>query len=83
MSTPLPGMPELPKRTPKKATVPGVRAVRTKADRLCQLCCEAIHRFGQQVAPYPRMARWRVSDGEVVQRLCEKHKAERCGGNSG
>lgn len=73
---PLPGMPEPPPRTPKAPRKPGVQAVRTRSSRLCEVCCEDIHRFGQAVAPYPRVARWRVSDGEVVQRMCESHKNE-------
>jgi len=80
MSQPLPGMPELPKRTPKPLKPGKVQAVRTRSTRLCEFCCEEIHRFGQAVAPFPRVARWRVSDGETVQRLCEAHKAERCNG---
>lgn len=78
MSEPLPGMPEPPPRTPKKARKPGVQAVRTRSTKLCEQCCEDIYRFGQAVAPLPRVARWRVSDGETVQRLCEGHKVRRC-----
>lgn len=78
---PLPGMPEPPPRRPKPPRKPGVQAVRTRSTRLCEQCCEDIVRFGQEVAPFPRVARWRVSDGESVQRLCEGHKVERC--NSG
>jgi hypothetical protein len=59
---------------------PEVKAVRTKVDRLCEVCCENIYRFGQEVAGPPRMARWRVSDGASVQRLCEGHKVRRCNG---
>ena len=80
MSTPLPGMPTPPPRTPKKPPKPGVRAVRLKADRLCERCCREIHALGAGVAPYPRPARWRVIDGDVVERLCEGHKVERCDG---
>jgi hypothetical protein len=78
---PLPGMPEPPPRRPKPPRKPGVQAVRTRSTKLCQQCTEEIHRFGQAVAPYPRLARWRVSDGETVERLCEAHKNQRC--NSG
>lgn len=78
MSTPLPGMPVPPKRTPKKVVKPGVRATRIKAGRLCERCCRNIHLFGISVAPYPRPARWRVTEGEVAERLCEGHKDDRC-----
>lgn len=56
------------------------RAVRTKADRMCHWCCEDVYRFGQNMVPAPRMARWRVTDGDVVERLCEGHKVKRCNG---
>lgn len=79
----LPGMPVPPPRKPRAERKPGVQAVRTRSLKLCQQCCEDIHRFGQEVAPYPRPARWRVSDGETVQRLCERHKVQRCDGNGG
>jgi hypothetical protein len=78
VSTPLPGMPEPPPRKPKAAQKPGVRVTRTRGGRLCDQCCHDIHTLGAQVAPYPRPARWRVVEGEVVERLCEAHKEERC-----
>jgi hypothetical protein len=76
VSAPLPGMPEPPPRTPKKPPKPGVRSVRIRTQRLCEICCRAIHELGIRVAPYPRVARWRVADGDVVTRMCEAHKVE-------
>lgn len=72
----LPGMPAPPPRA-RKDPKPGVRAHRTRATSLCELCCRLIHDVGVANAPYPRMARWRVVDGDTTLRLCEGHKEER------
>jgi hypothetical protein len=56
----------------------GIRATRIRAGRLCEQCCINIHLFGVGAAPYPRPARWRVTEGDVVQKLCEAHKDARC-----
>lgn len=77
MPEPLPGMPSPPPRM-KQAPKTGVRASRCRADWLCERCCQDIYRLGQASAPYPRPARWRVVEGDVVERLCEGHKVERC-----
>jgi len=82
VSTPLPGMPEPPPRKPKAAQKPGVRATRIKVQRLCEQCCRDIDAWGISVAPYPQAARWRVVEGDVAERLCEKHKVERCDADS-
>lgn len=79
MSAPLPGMPPRPLR-PAVPPKPGVRATRSKVSRLCEQCCRNIHLLGVTVAPYPRPARWRVVEGDVVERLCEAHKVVRCSG---
>lgn len=79
MSTPLPGMPEPPKkrRTPMP---PGVRAVRIHGFKgLCEQCCYLIHEKGVAAAPYPRLGRWRVTSPEGAARLCDGHKDERLG----
>lgn len=68
----LPGMPEPPARTNRRAT-PNVRASRTAQRHLCQRCCQLIHALGQAVAPYPRGGRWRFVDGETVTFLCDMH----------
>lgn len=81
MSAPLPGMPvPPPPLRPSVPPKPGVRATRTKVTRLCEQCCRDIHVLGVARAPYPRPSRWRVIDGEVVERLCEAHKVARCSG---
>lgn len=82
MSEPLPGMPEPPEPLLRKAVPakPGVRVSRIRPVRLCEVCCREIDVLGVMVAPFPRPARWRVVDGEVVQRLCEGHKAALCDG---
>jgi hypothetical protein len=73
---PLPGMPE-PPVAPMRKVPPGLRAVRTRPTQLCERCCYLIHLRGQDGAPYPRAARWRVSSPSGVQRLCDTHKDER------
>lgn len=80
MSAPLPGMPVPPPLRPSVPRKPGVRATRIKALRLCEQCCRDIHILGADVASYPRPARWRVVDAATEQRLCERHKVERCDG---
>lgn len=66
----------LPKRVPQSTTI---RATRIRGGRLCEWCCRLIHDFGQAGAPYPRLARWRVSTPDGTERLCEGHKDERLG----
>jgi hypothetical protein len=77
VSTPLPGMPDLPPASPKK-TVQGWQAAKVRTTRLCERCCRDIHRYGIEVAPYPRVARWRVTNEGISERLCEAHKVEAC-----
>lgn len=77
MSAPLPGMPELPPQSPTPPK-PGVHATRIGSGRLCERCCRDIHVYGPEVAAYPQPARWRVVEDEVAERLCERHKTERC-----
>lgn len=73
---PLPGMPEPPPLRMRKAP-PDMQAVRTRPTKLCERCCRLIHLRGQEGAPYPRAARWRVTTPEGVHRLCDTHKDER------
>lgn len=79
MAEPLPGMP-VPPPKPSKNTPAGIRAARIRPMRLCEKCCMEIHELGVSVAPYPRIARWRVVQHEAVWRLCEVHKNEACDG---
>lgn len=74
---PLPGMPKPPRRSARPAVKPGVQATRIRPRRLCEDCCRDIHERGQAVAPYPRTARWRVTDNGVVSKLCDEHKSAR------
>lgn len=75
---PLPGMPEPPERLVKRPAKAGLRVTRIKGRRLCERCCEDIHVLGIERAPFPRVARWQVSDGVWCERLCEGHKTEVC-----
>lgn len=71
----LPGMPpDPPTKTTKTKT--GWMVYRIRSGRLCDRCCRDIHELGAWVAAYPRVARWRVSDGFVTDRLCEAHRDE-------
>lgn len=83
MDEPFPGMPEPPPGRVGRSSGSGVRASRIRSGRLCERCCLDIHVLGMGWAPYPRVARWRVVDGDVVQRLCEGHKAEVCDVDAG
>jgi hypothetical protein len=76
---PLPGMPEPPQvYQPPAKEVPGLRATRIKTlAALCEQCCRDIYDLGVSVAPYPQVARWKVTEGGVPVRLCEAHKNER------
>lgn len=72
---PLPGMPTPPskaQRWPKD----GYRITRIQGRHLCSECCRLIHALGQSVAPYPRVARWRIHAPEWVKDVCESHKTE-------
>lgn len=62
---PLPGMPEPPDVPPTDAR---------STPQLCQACIGEIHRDGVGVAPYPQLARWRVTlDDHQVAALCLRH----------
>lgn len=75
MNEPLPGMPAA---APGKSNTPeGWRVYRIHTARLCDRCCRDIHERGAGVAAYPQLARWRVTDGSTVERLCEGHRNER------
>jgi hypothetical protein len=69
-------MPQPPPRRPK-VKVPGTVVARIRSQRLCDDCCKDIHVRGQAVAPYPRLARWRISTADSLTRVCERHKEER------
>lgn len=71
----LPGMPDTESPAARKPN--SDRAVRIHTTGLCEQCCQDIHRYGVAGAPYPRVARWRVVQGETARRLCEGHKEER------
>lgn len=74
---PLPGMPEPPPAPPRDVRRPDLYAVRIRPTKLCERCCWEIYLKGQQGAPYPRAARWRVTSPDGQQRLCDTHKEER------
>lgn len=74
---PLPGMPEpSPKRQAAASGPVHFSRYRTKTRRLCDMCVVRIHYLGVTQAPYPRVARWRVSTESHVEYLCEQHKEE-------
>lgn len=78
IDTPLPGMPEPPPpRTPRPA--PGERFSRYKAaaHKLCDVCVQLIHLYGQDAAPYPKAARWRRATDHHTAYTCEAHKETR------
>lgn len=76
---PLPGMPAPADSRPARKSKDGMTVSRIHTARLCEQCCLDIHTFGVAGAPYPMVARWRLTDTDLtVQRLCEAHKNERC-----
>ncbi len=71
---PLPLMPEPPEDKPAR---PGaqMKVTTVVARHLCQECCRQIHVMGMADAPFPRMARFRVTmTNDYVIDLCHRHK---------
>jgi hypothetical protein len=62
---------------PKSSPVRYTRIVPTAKRRLCDDCCQEIHRIGQAFAPYPKRAIWRRTDDTTTVLLCQPHKDER------
>lgn len=71
---------DLPHEKPRmRAATPAARYARYTPRRrvLCDDCVKDIHVRGIAVAPPPRGVRWKRTDADGTQNLCEQHKDRR------